>query len=368
MTNAELIADPAPPNRDRQLAEQRQQLDERRGYGYGYGYGALPEDEDVIDLRAYWNILVRRRGTIFTILGIAVVTALIATFLTTPIYRGSLLLQIERESGKVVEYESLTPEESLSAKDFYETQYELLRSRSLARRVIDQLGLQSSKSFRNMDEPSLVGRLVSQLKGLVSGNASDGEEIEPDYEGFFLDNLHVTPVKNSRLVRVEYDSPDPQEAAAVANALAENFVNTTLERRYDASSYAQSFLQERIQQARANLEDSERRLIAYAKEREIINLDDKLEILMQSLKETNTALVGAEAERIAAEAEFRQMMDQGSVRTAGGLESPVIQQYKARKAELETAVPGEPEDLQARLPQDAADTPADRRDRPHDCR
>ncbi len=161
------------------------------------------------------------------------------------------------------------------------------------------------------------------------------DDLGPDIEGLFIEHLTVEPVKNSRLVRVSFDSPDPEEAAAIANSLAENYVSTTLERRYDAASYAKTFLEERIELVRANLEDSERRLIDYAREREIINLDDKLDILMTRLKEMSSQQVAAEAQRISAEADYQQMSKEGSGRTTEVLESPVIQKLKDRQAELE---------------------------------
>ena len=306
------------------------------------GYPAYPtapmvQDEDVIDLREYWRVLMRRRGTILTVGAIAVVAALIATFITTPIYRASVLLQIEKESSKVVEFESVTPENVGDMKDFYQTQYELLQSRTLARRVVDQLGLRSSDTFVPEEEGSFLKDLKQQVSGWMSPEAPGGavEDQGPDIETLFLDHLTVAPVKNSRLVRVSFDSPDPEEAAAIANSLAENYVNTTLERRYDAASYAKTFLEERIELARANLEDSERRLIDYAREREIINLDDKLDILMTRLKEMSSQQVAAEAQRISAEADYQQMSKEGSGRTTEVLESPVIQKLKDRQAELE---------------------------------
>jgi capsular exopolysaccharide synthesis family protein len=308
----------------RPIAPYGQPLDDRRE----------PADEDVIDLRQYWEVLMRRRVTVLTVLSVSLIVALIVTFLTTPIYRGSLLLQIEREASKVVEFENVTPEERGDTKDFYQTQYELLKSRTLARRVIDQLGLQASPTFAPK-EPSVLSEAIAGLKQWLQGPAEEGQESAPDLEKQFLENLTISPVKNSRLVRIEYDSPSPEEAAAVSNALADNFVNTSLERRYEASSYAKTFLEERIVQAKANLEDSERRLVAYAREREIVNMEDKLATLMQRYEEMNTALVKAEGERIKAEAEYNEMLRQGSARSGQVIESKVIQTLKGRKSELE---------------------------------
>jgi capsular exopolysaccharide synthesis family protein len=265
------------------------------------------------------------------------IATLIATLMTTPIYRSSLLMQIERESDKVLEYESLTPAESSNTKDFYQTQYELLQSRSLARRVIDQLALETSKTLNSGAEDSLTSRFFERITGFFS----DGATEETDYsvqelEDSFLENLSVEPIKNSRLVRLHYDSVDPKEAANILNSLAEVFVSITLERKFDASSYAKDFLEERIIQVRASLEDSERKLIDYAREREIVNLDDKQAILMDRFKEMSRELVQVEAQRIRIEAEYQQAMNSGQASLSKILDSPVIQALKAQQSALES--------------------------------
>ncbi|MBK1732445.1 GumC family protein [Thiococcus pfennigii] len=298
------------------------------------------DDDDTIDLREYWSILVRRRWTVLGVLIAVVVVTILATFLTTPIYRGTLLLQIDREEGKVLEYQTVAPEDARNANDFYQTQYELLQSRSLARRVIDQLGLKGGEE----DDGGFFSDLTRAVKGGIAGLVGRGEGAQSadagaaaaNEENAFLANLTIEPVRNSRLVRVHYESPNPVEAAAVANAVADNYINTNLERRFDASAYAKSFLEERLQQVRANLEDSEQRLIAYARDREIVDLDDRLSVLLQQLRELNTELTKAQAERIAAEAEYNEMVAGGVVaNSAKVLGSPVIASLKERKADLE---------------------------------
>ena len=84
--------------------------------------------------------------------------------------------------------------------------------------------------------------------------------------GAFLGSLIVEPIRNSRLVRVYFDSPDPKLAADALNALAQNFITVNLERRYDASSYAKTFLEEKLAQTKAKLEDSERALIEFQRD------------------------------------------------------------------------------------------------------
>src|SRR5690606_4284653 len=112
------------------------------------------DEKDEIDLLSYWRILVKRRWTVLTTLGIVLVTTLVATLLMTPVYRASATLQIERDTIKVLDVEGLTPTESPTDRDFYQTQYELLKSRSLAQRVIAELNLADDPTWQAMNAPS----------------------------------------------------------------------------------------------------------------------------------------------------------------------------------------------------------------------
>jgi uncharacterized protein involved in exopolysaccharide biosynthesis len=121
-----------------------------------------PEDDE-LNLRELWSVIVKRRGTILLFTLIIVIAVLTATYLTTPIYRASLTLQIDREDIKVLKIEEVTPVETGgSGQDYYQTQYELLKSRSLAQRVVNQLGL-ADRPPENA--PSLLARIKDGLAG-----------------------------------------------------------------------------------------------------------------------------------------------------------------------------------------------------------
>ncbi len=341
MTNALNPEGPGIHNRALELAAQQREL--RR-------LGDLiaeptPEqyDEDAIDLRRYWNVLLRRKWTVIAAVAIALLVALVATYNATPVYRSTLLLQIEPQTDQFLDYQqNVSLGEPVRDWDYYQTQYELLKSRSLARRVIDQLGLEAAQRPGSEDGSSFLSELKTTVKGWFSGedataSTASGEETKekPNLEGALLGGLTISPVRDSRLLHIHYDSVNPKEAAAVANAVAENFINITLERRYEARAYAKKFLEERLQQVRANLEDSERKLIAYAKEREIVDLDDKLGSIMTTLEAMSSALVAAEAERIQAEAEYTGALKGTGAATLKVMDSEVIQELKKRKGELE---------------------------------
>lgn len=227
---------PVAPDHQLMITEMRQQL---ARYEENLKTIASERDDDVIDLRALWAMLMRRRWTVIITALIIVVAGTIYTAVQTPIYRASTTVQIERESSNIIDFEDVVAAES-GNRDFYETQYELLRSRNLARRVIDQLGLQPPAPAPVPSTPGPLSGLKSALAGLFGEPSEPAPEPNPEpvpaanLEGRFLANLTVEPVRNSRLVRLYYTSPDPREAALVVNTLARAYVDMNLERRFEA--------------------------------------------------------------------------------------------------------------------------------------
>jgi capsular exopolysaccharide synthesis family protein len=295
-------------------------------------------DDDSINLREYWDIIVKRKGTVMTFFLIMVVAVLTATLLMTKIYRASLTLQIDQQEAKVVQIQEVTPNESVAAsKDFYQTQYELLKSRSMAQRVIEQLNLAEHPLYAKKDSGDLLDLVTNLFK-------SETEAREPEREGgrdsklmtTFLKQLTVEPVRNSRLVKIHFDSPDAQLAARVANSISAVFINLNLERRMDASSYAKTFLQERLQQIRLKLEDSEKALNEFARKEGIVKAEEKQPNPdSQVLQEFTAALAKAQGERMRAESLYNQVKGTETAALSAVIENRVIQEFKARKAKLE---------------------------------
>ncbi len=305
-------------------------------------------DSDGLDLRELWQVVLKRRWTIIVFAAIVVVAAVTATYLMTPIYRASLILQIDREDIKVTKIEEVAPvDASTGGQDYLQTQYELLKSRSLAQRVIDQMGLADQPA--EPPPPSMMQQVkawvVAWLPGGSSGQeaeaagesvdaAADAARMEGVISGF-LGGLTIEPVRNSRLVRLHYNSPDPKLAAAILNNLAKSYINLNLERRFDATTYARNFLQERLQQVKAKLEESERELVELSRREEIISVDQKESVITGNLTAASTALIEAGKHRMAAESVYRQMLGTRGQGLTQVLESKIIQDLKQTKAKLE---------------------------------
>jgi capsular exopolysaccharide synthesis family protein len=291
-------------------------------------------DEDTINLREYWEIIVKRKWTVISFFMIVLISVVTATFLMTPVYRATLTLQIERTAAKIFEFKDVRPDESAQNQDFYQTQYELLKSRTLAERVIGQLGLMDNPLLSVRKEPGLFESIFAWVGNKNNAMPDASKKQKPDMVANFLGHLTIEPVRNSRLVKVNFDSTDPELSARVANAMADVFIKLNLERRMDASSYAKTFLQERLQQVKSRLEDSERQLVDFARQEAIINVDNKQTAVSQRYEELNTALGKATQARIEAEAQYQQI--QGAKTKVVGLDSALIQNLKESKAKLES--------------------------------
>ncbi len=289
------------------------------------------EDSDEIDLLDYWRIIVKRRWTILGFLGIVFAVVLVATLLTPSTYRAATTLQIDRDTIQVVQVEGLAPIESPADKDFYQTQYELLQSRSLAQRVVAELDLAHDPVFARMREPSPLGRLIGFLK---PGKPAGDPDSEAALVQAFSGGLSIEPVRNSRLVRVQFTSPDPVFSAKVANAIAAGFIASNLERRVDATAYARNFLEERLQQLKLKLEDSEQKLTAFAQKEQIVNIDDKQSLVSQQLGAISAALSEAQKERIDAESKYKEQAGTAADALPAVLQSEVIGNLKQKRAEL----------------------------------
>jgi uncharacterized protein involved in exopolysaccharide biosynthesis len=223
-----------------------------------------------------------------TTLGVAALTVLVTLF-QTPEYTATVRLQIDREASKVVEGADTIPIESAGGgQEFLRTQFELLRSRSLAERVVGNLQLASQPDFL-----AVGGKLSGALRRVFApAGDRDGDPMEA--RRLAADRLQdvviVRPILGSRLIDVSYSDPLPARAQRVANGYAEAFVSANLDKRFDANAYAKTFLEDQVKQVSQRLEEAERAVVAYAEREQMIDTTDNSATLAeQNLSLAQTA-------------------------------------------------------------------------------
>ncbi len=252
-------------------------------------------------LRKYWELCLRRKWLILGCILVVVPLWMVVTLLRTPVYKASALVQITSDNpGSIV-----SSKDSMGnlfnwegRQEFAQTQFQILQSRTLAQRIIEKLGLQSHREFQQDKDLSADMAMMLMVDK-------------------FLKNLDVRPERNSFLVRVSYESSDPNLSQAVANALVEEYRQFGMESRSQAFSAVQKWLDNQLQNLRAKVESSERQLYNFTEKESVVEPESKENVILQKYADLNNLLTKAEADRVAKEAQYKQIQ-------SGGLDAPII--------------------------------------------
>lgn len=277
------------------------------------------------------------RTRLWLVLGVTCVfLAAAATYsvLARPVFEAQAQLLIEPDLPRVVPFDGVAAQETGKA-DYYQTQYQILRSRTLARRTLDTLQLWGHPEFRaRRDTPGVFASTVQGFVARQTGrnvpdapDATGASTAEMQAIGRFLNALTIEPVRNSRLLNVRYASPDPRLAAAVVNALVEGYIARTLEFSAESSRQAQQWLDERLTQQRIAVEASELQLQQSRARNDSLAADGGLGVVGQRLTDLNAALTRARAERIEQESAYAQLAAaaSGATLVPPGVTSPTIE-------------------------------------------
>ena len=290
-------------------------------------------------IRQYLRIATRWRYVILGVTAACVLLGLVATLLMTPKYMAVTTVEISREADKVTDFQGVQRDAGVADQEFYQTQYGLLKSRSLSERVALQMRLVDDPKFYEMF------RVKSALSAfqLVDGRyPAAGRATRQRIAGeTLLANVDVSPTRLSRLVDIGFTSPNPDFSAKIANAWADNFIQTNLERKVQATSYGRDLLQKQLAQLKDKLNESQRQLVGYASAEKIINLPSQSSdgkttsersIVADDLASLNAALSQATADRIQTQARYEQSGRSGASTEA--LRNQAINALRQKRAEL----------------------------------
>ncbi|HXW54722.1 MAG TPA: polysaccharide biosynthesis tyrosine autokinase [Candidatus Cybelea sp.] len=295
------------------------------------------------DLLEYWRVARKRRATIVTVLVVVFGLTLFATVREKRVYEARALIEIQKENPDIPTLQELFQVESIS-DTYLETQNRILKSESLARKVIEQLGLSQVAEFASKEtttpaatwpaaHPETAQVFVAPEARTTTASVSD--EVLKKFE----DRLSVEPVKRSRLIEVTFDSNDPQLAANVVNALTAAYIDDNLQARWDASQKAGDWLSNELDRLKAKLEKSEDELEQYASSNGLLFLEtDKgttENIVVQQLRELQQQLTLAEANRIEKESFYRLVQKGDYSSIPGVFDNKLMQDLSERLAELE---------------------------------
>jgi capsular exopolysaccharide synthesis family protein len=271
---------------------------------------ALPD----VHLLDYVRVVYRRRWTAATVFLLVMLATAVYSFTATPIYEARTRLLIESGDPNIVAFKEVI-DKGPAESDYYQTQYNILQSRTLARDTLEELHLWDAPLFGGPPQGRL-SRLRDLATSLVPFGRDTSRQTAPAAEEIgaqsraidrFLEHLTISPVRNSRLVDIRYRLRDPAVAAAVANSMATNYIEQDLAYKFTASRDATDWLGQRLTEQRALVEKAELALQQYREQNEAISIEDRQNIVVQKLTDLNAAVTKAKTERLQKEAMYRQL-------------------------------------------------------------
>lgn len=287
-------------------------------------------------LLRYWQAVVRWRLVITGILATCLAAGLIATLLTAPLYTARGQIEVSREQKNVTNVEGLEAREDGRDMEFYATQYALLKADSLIERVARRLEVAKSDAL-------FEAHGVEPIRPLPSGgsiSAADVKRRERQAVSILQEHVQIMPIRMSRLIDIKYTSRSPTMSARIVNIWTREFIGETMDRQFVSTADARRFLERRLTVLRTRLEQSERDVVAYASDKDIVTLDSVRDeegrtftqrtLASSELEALNVALSAARAERVAAESKARQNSAQYNEEV---LTNPAITTLRAKRAE-----------------------------------
>ena len=304
-------------------------------------YTGTPNAENESILKRYLVIALRRRWALIGAIIACLAVGVLATILMTPKYTASAKIEISRESDQVTNFRGVERDVNIADQEFYQTQYGLLRSRSLAERVATELRFADDPKFFD-----LFGFDAGDSRAFELSNGRYPVGGRPDRikaaGSILLEHVSIDPARLSRLVDISFTSAEPDLSANVANTWAKAFIESQLERKVQSTAYGREVLQRQLADYKERLNQSQRQLVAYASQQEIINLPaqsggngsttQERSLVADDLAALNSALSRATADRIEAQARFAQRGATGS--SAEALANPAINSLRQKRAEL----------------------------------
>jgi len=251
--------------------------------------------DDEIDLYELWDVLVRRKWTVFGTLIVLPAGTMIVTMMT-PSYRISATLKVEEFTENKGVPINVTVAELMK----------YLKSHSLARQVIKQLNLQDSFDAKN-NKGALSG-VIASIKNLYTK-----EKPEVSLEELFLKKLTISSIKKAKLVQAQYENADPVETAMITNTLATSAVNYYQSSNYDNLAIDTDRLEKRVKDASMELDEAESAFFDFEQKHGTFDLSSEIGILTSTLKVMKIALINLRIGPYEGGSRYQEMLSSSEV-------------------------------------------------------
>lgn len=251
---------------------------------------------------------------------------MVQTYSKIPLYRASARVLIQDERTTAIS--NLNANDPVFYQDmdqYYNTQYSILRSRSLAKRVVQRLKLQNHPLF-NGSAPQSRGPLSlvrearqalgKSVRGLFSRGTTDTPKDKPPVDesalessliSQFLGGVEINPEKQTRLVEVAYVSSSPEFAALAATTLAEEYAQQNIDLRLETINKNLLWLTDEVVKQEKKVTEAETAMARYREQQNALSLEDRQNIVVARLNTLNDTATQARTTRLQKEASYKQL-------------------------------------------------------------
>ena len=315
-----------------------------------------PVEDDGLNLRELWRTVVKYRRTVLLFASIVIVTVVAATLMRLPMYRATALVEVSPYDKSIVQFDNVQGVYQ-DEYTFQRTQIQIIESRAVAEAVVQRLNLGAEPAFNGeLRQRDLVGGLrelfvavarpvAKAMRNLFQGDTRDRQDPRAGASGTDQARLHglagrlqggltVSPIRDSNLIEISFASLDPKLAAQVANAVAEEYLALSAKKRLERSTGAETYLKKEIAELQAQLETSEKDLNDFARQNQVVDLEDRNNIIATRLTELNANLAKVKGERIAAESVTKQLEHANVDSIPAVIQNDRISELKGKLADL----------------------------------
>lgn len=231
--------------------------------------------QNVIDLRKYFSIININKWRILSMAALVTLLAVLIVLNIKSRYASTATLLIESQQAKAVSIEEVYGMNS-SQQEYYLTQFAILKSRSIAEAVVDNLNLKDHPDFE------VQPGLVTQLKELFPFIPAKNAELSAEQIAFrarekliteFQNRLNITPIAKTQLVQITFTTFTPELASLVANTVGDAYIRSQLDAKLGITQQASTWLGGRLDELRVQLDASEAELQKYREKEGLIDVE-----------------------------------------------------------------------------------------------
>ncbi len=314
-----------------------------------------------MEFRQFLNIIYRSRYMIILMCLSAIITATLLTYVLSEKYKSATIVLIRpRETIDLVPKRKEILDFPLSyyspVETASKTYTEIIKSRVVAERVIQSLGLDTMKEDQGRGWRYYWRKMKSGVKDVIIktwlllkyGRIEDGDLFNQAVTEI-QQGLSVKPTKETYLFEIEAEARSPHLAAAIANASARSFIDFLKDQSLYELKGARQLNEEKVEQARQKLEKARQDLVDYKEGHGIVSLREETTLqlkllgeLESSLKTVNTDINGAIAQKKKIARQLAQI-DNFTKYSSKVIDNPILRDLKLQLAHKEIILNAERE-------------------------